>query len=166
MLPQCRGKNRRSGYPLESLHGFKVGGKSVTRRSDLDSFHFDIKKPPERQLLALTNQSRHGSNHLEAARIAEGKIQSISLARTPFTDAQLSYLKALPHLERLNLEATDVSDAGLESLSKLATLRDLNLNFTSVSDRGFASLAEPDAIFMMFVKGVHGTLLRGQIPGA
>jgi hypothetical protein len=29
-----------------------------------------------------------------------------------------------------------------------------------------APVAEPDAIFMMFVKGVHGTLLRGQIPGA
>ena len=27
-------------------------------------------------------------------------------------------------------------------------------------------VAESDAIFVMFVKGVHGILLRGQIPGA
>ena len=29
-----------------------------------------------------------------------------------------------------------------------------------------APVPESDAIFVMFVKGVHGTLLRGQIPGA
>jgi hypothetical protein len=29
-----------------------------------------------------------------------------------------------------------------------------------------APIAESDAIFMVFVKGVDGTLLRGQIPGA
>jgi hypothetical protein len=29
-----------------------------------------------------------------------------------------------------------------------------------------APVTESDAIFVMFVKGVHGTLLRGQIPGA
>ena len=92
---------------------------------------------------------------MDAVRIADGKIQLISLARTPFTDAQLSYLKALPHLERLNLEATDVSDAGLESLSKLTTLRDLNLNFTSVSDRGFASLSGLIHLRRLLLSGVR-----------
>jgi hypothetical protein len=29
-----------------------------------------------------------------------------------------------------------------------------------------APVTESDAIFVMFVKGVHGKLLRGQIPGA
>ncbi len=29
-----------------------------------------------------------------------------------------------------------------------------------------APVAESDAIFVMFEKGVHGKLLRGQIPGA
>src|ERR1051326_9006458 len=61
------------------------------------------------------------------ARVADGDIQAISLARTNFTDAQLAYFKALPHIERLNLEATDVSDAGLAALAKLTTLRELNL---------------------------------------
>ena len=44
--------------------------------------------------------------------MADGKIQSISLARVPFDDAQLKHLAKLTGLEKLNLDGTDVSDLG------------------------------------------------------
>src|SRR5260221_1792569 len=89
------------------------------------------------------------------ARVANGDIQSISVTRTNFTDAQLAYLKALPHIERLNLEATDVSDAGLVALTKLVTLRELNLSFTSVSDRGLANLGGLVNLRRLVLSGVR-----------
>jgi NAD(P)-dependent dehydrogenase (short-subunit alcohol dehydrogenase family) len=47
-------------------------------------------------------------------RMAEGRIQSISLARVAFDDSQLKHLEKLTGLEKLNLDGTDVSDLGLE----------------------------------------------------
>ena len=73
--------------------------------------------------------------------MAGGKIQSISLARVPFDDAQLKHLETLAELEKLNLDGSDVSDAGLEAVGRLSNLRELSLSFTSISDRGLAYLA-------------------------
>src|SRR3954449_2224076 len=85
------------------------------------------------QAIAQWLQALGGQVHM-----AEGKIQSISLARVPFDDAQIKHLGQLAGLEKLNLDGTDVSDLGLETLGKLSTLRELSLSFTSVSDRGLA----------------------------
>ena len=53
-------------------------------------------------------------------RMADGRIQSIALARMPFDDAQLKHLAKLTALEKLNLDGTDISDLGLETIGKLA----------------------------------------------
>ena len=90
-------------------------------------------------------------------RIAEGRIQAVSLVRVPFTDGQLKHLAALHGLEKLNLEATDLSDAGLESLAKLTGLRELNLSFTSVSDRGLVFLAPLAAMRRLALAGTRVT---------
>src|SRR5262249_47340303 len=92
------------------------------------------------------------------ATLVEGNITVISLARVPFTDAQLAYLKPLRALERLNLEATDISDLGLSALRGLASLRDLNLNFNSISDRGLASLGPLTGLERL---SLAGTLVKG-----
>src|SRR5438552_4755554 len=88
-------------------------------------------------------------------RMAEGKIQSISLARVPFNDAQLKHLEKLAGLEKLNLDGTDASDLGLETLGKLASLRDLSLSFTSVSDRGLAYLAPLKNVRRLMLAGTR-----------
>jgi hypothetical protein len=45
-------------------------------------------------------------------RVTGGKVQSISLARVAFNDAQLKYLGRLAGLETLSLDGTDVGDRG------------------------------------------------------
>ncbi len=66
---------------------------------------------------------------------------TLSLAATPVTDTQLSNLRGLTGLDRLDLDATQIGDLGLRSLVSLRALKVLNLNNTSVSDAGLESLS-------------------------
>src|SRR5580658_10146118 len=90
-------------------------------------------------------------------RMAGGKIESISLARAAFTDAQVKFLAPLAGLQKLNLEATDVSDLGLESLAGITSLRELNLSFTAMSDRGMAHLERLTGLRRLALAGVRAT---------
>src|SRR5436305_976797 len=101
-------------------------------------------------VLARWLESLGGQVHM-----AVGKIQSISLARTPFDDGQLKHLEKLTGLEKLNLDGTDVSDLGLETLGKLRNLRELSLSFTSVSDRGLGYLGPLKNVRRLMLAGVR-----------
>src|SRR5579863_7600541 len=91
------------------------------------------------------------------ARVADGRIQSISVARLAFSDSQMKYLAGLTGLEKLDIEATDVSDLGVASLAKLIKLRDLVLSFTSVSDRGLIHLARMTNLRRLMLAGLQLT---------
>lgn len=68
-------------------------------------------------------------------------VAEADLARTPLSDAQLSYLAGLPALEKLSLAGAQIGDAAAQALASLKTLRELDLSATAFSDAGLSKLA-------------------------
>lgn len=68
-------------------------------------------------------------------------LEDLDLTQTNVTDHGLRYLGMLVSLRRLILWGTRVGDAGIEHLGALNHLEELNLRYTMVSDRSIASLA-------------------------
>lgn len=56
------------------------------------------------------------------------------------TDAELAYLRRLPHLGVLYFNGTDITDAGLANISRLTELNSLSLNDTRVTDAGLVHI--------------------------
>src|SRR5262249_54978445 len=75
------------------------------------------------------------------ARMESGKIREGSLASTRASDADLTYLAALPTLQKLDLSSTEVGDLGLAKLTTACAVTDLNLANTTVSDASLAAIA-------------------------
>lgn len=69
-----------------------------------------------------------------------GDIVSVSLAGTRAVDADLSVLKRLHQLERLELSGTGITDAGLKHLRESSSLKRLQLHGTQVTDAGLREL--------------------------
>lgn len=64
----------------------------------------------------------------------------LKLGDTEISDAALSQVAKLKHLQKLHLEQTKISDAGLKQLKGLTNLEYLNLYGTSITDAGLAEL--------------------------
>jgi hypothetical protein len=69
------------------------------------------------------------------------KVQTVSLANTKLTDAELRGLDRFKNLEALFLWNTEMTDTRLKELAGLANLRDLYLGGTKVTDAGLKELA-------------------------
>jgi serine/threonine protein kinase len=72
----------------------------------------------------------------------EAPVLSVDCSGLPIRDEALSYVAALPQLEKLYLYETLVTDAGLAHLSKLTGLQLLGLSRTGVSDEGLIHLRD------------------------
>lgn len=87
----------------------------------------------------------------------EGKVRSVDLGLTTVSNAKLSLLKDLSHLQTLALRRTRVSDAGLEHVGQLKTLRWLSLTGTSVTDKGLERLHGLSNLERLFLEGTKVT---------
>jgi Leucine-rich repeat (LRR) protein len=92
---------------------------------------------------------------------ADGRVRSVSLARTGVTDSLLAPVARLSALEELDLEATEIGDLGLATLARCVTLKRLKLDSTTVSDRGLAHLA---GLRQLESLSLAGTLVRTLAP--
>ena len=68
------------------------------------------------------------------------KVQTVNLADTRVTDAEMGHLAELTGLEALDLQLTRVTDAGLVHLRGLISLDELYLFRTHVTDAGLVHL--------------------------
>ena len=68
------------------------------------------------------------------------KVTTINLSRSKVTDADLVYLKEMPHLQSLDLSETHVTDAGLANLEGLTALESLDLTYIWLTDAGVKHL--------------------------
>lgn len=64
----------------------------------------------------------------------------ISSVDKGFSDEDLLFLTAFPHLEGAHLVGTSITDAGLVHLRNLPSIRELNLQHTKITDLGLACL--------------------------
>ena len=88
-------------------------------------------------------QINHLGGSVEIDRNTPGQpVFTVSLARTPVTDKELAFLKALPTLTHLELFSTKIGDKGLASLGSMSSLTRLSLTGTRVGDKGLANLKE------------------------
>ena len=69
-------------------------------------------------------------------------LKTLDLDKTRISNAGLSHVKKLAHLECLSLNHTKVDDAGLQHLRVLGKLTWLSLVDTAISDRGLDHLQE------------------------
>ncbi|MFN0199854.1 MAG: PQQ-binding-like beta-propeller repeat protein, partial [Planctomycetaceae bacterium] len=95
------------------------------------------------------------------------QLKALRLKKTAFetlniTDAGLSQLGGLKHLEILDLYANGVTDAGLPTLREMPHLRDLNLSLMGISDAGLnhlQPLAELQHLELLYSDGFSGPML-------
>ena len=90
--------------------------------------------------------------------MAGGHVQTVSLAATHVSDAQMGFLAPLTAIEKLDLSATEIGDQALVQVSKLGSLRELILNATTVADAGIAHLS---GLRNLRVLRVRNTLVTG-----
>ncbi|MGE3775883.1 MAG: hypothetical protein AB7F89_01760 [Pirellulaceae bacterium] len=88
-------------------------------------------------IMGLANVTTAGWKSLGGA-----KLRSLSLSRSPITDADLAHLGAARTLEMLMIHDAPISDAGLQHLRQLTSLRFLAIHNTKVTDTGVANLRQ------------------------
>ncbi len=70
------------------------------------------------------------------------ELRQLELRFTKITDAGLTHLEGMTHLEKLNLENTNVTDVGLDHLKGLTSLRVIQIYGTRVTDGGVKKLQQ------------------------
>ena len=73
-------------------------------------------------------------------RLRVDRVQFVSFSQSSLRDADLTHLKGLTRLSRLNLGYTQVSDAGLADLIGMTKLQVLILDGTKMTDAGLGQL--------------------------
>jgi len=81
----------------------------------------------------------------------------VDLRGAGITDADLTTLKSLPHLELLSLDNTRITDAGLAHLAGLDRLLSLTLSGTQVTDAGLAHLKHLGRLELLDLGGTQVT---------
>jgi hypothetical protein len=67
-------------------------------------------------------------------------VVAVTLQGDEITDLSMSYVKALPDLERLTLEGSNLTDSLLEQVGAVAGLKELKLKGSHVTEAGIAGL--------------------------
>jgi N-acyl-D-amino-acid deacylase len=73
---------------------------------------------------------------------ANGKVVTVDLAGSSFTDAQVAHLQGLKDVATLRLASTEVGDAAITVITSLPSLRSLDLSYTLVTPKGIAQLSK------------------------
>ncbi|MBS1831430.1 MAG: hypothetical protein JST65_01885 [Acidobacteria bacterium] len=138
-LPKCK---------VDFSGSVNLGGKAIGAAPAVGA--------PESAIAKWIRDSLHGKVEMR-----DGRIHSISLARSAVTDAHIPVLAGLPQLRELDLTATEAGDLSAAALSKCTSLVVLKLASTTVSDRGLPSLA---GLSNLRTLNLSGTLVRALSP--
>lgn len=88
---------------------------------------------------------------LQALNSVNEQIISISLARMPITDDDLSLLVSFKNLEVLNLNSTDITGKQLSDLKSLENLHSLSLSGTSVTSESLNAVVNFKSLKKVFI---------------
>ncbi len=79
------------------------------------------------------------------------QIIELSLARMPVKDEDLSIVKQMPNLRKINLNYTDVSSKGLEQLNGLKNMQEIALSGTDIDVQGLEKILQLPKLISVFI---------------
>jgi len=91
------------------------------------------------------------------SRVVEVRATDANWGYIELTDADLSHIGRLNHLESLGLQSTPISDDALRHIRGLLKLRDLDLSMTSLTDDGLKHLAKLTNLQSIMLDGTHAS---------
>lgn len=98
-----------------------------------------------------------GDDELAKLGTAGNDVVWLDLSRSGVSDAGLTVLGQMPHLERLDLRGTAVGDDGMAALAGLSRLETLGLYGTRVGDVGLEALRGLPSLRRLYVGGTEVT---------
>ena len=93
----------------------------------------------------------YNTKSLEELHAIKQQVTELSLARMPVKDEDLSIVKQMINLKKLNLNYTDITAAGLAQLTGLQKLQELAISGTAVTAQSIEKIAGLPALSSIFI---------------
>jgi uncharacterized membrane protein len=100
--------------------------------------------------------------NLQELTVVKEQLVSVSLAKMPITDEDLSLLVAFKNLEVLNLNNTDITGKSLSQLNVLENLTSLSLSGTRVTSETMAGLTDLKKLKKVFIWNTNITVTQAE----